>query len=128
MGASATVWIIDDDDSVRRSLVRLIRAAGMPTQAFRSAREFLDAAPPGSGCLLVDLHMPGISGLELLDELDRGGNRRPAIVLSASAEAHALARGSRRNVVERLVKPVEDDVLLDSIRAACAAAEEEERQ
>lgn len=117
------IWIIDDDESVRRSLVRLVRAAGIRALDFASAREFLDASPEGSGCVLLDLHMPGISGLELLEEIIRCPHPHPVILLSANADVATIANARTRGAVDFLVKPVEEDVLLGSIRHAIDQAQ-----
>ncbi len=70
MTAPPTIWIVDDDDSVRRSLIRLIRSAGIHVRGFASARAFLDASPDGDGCLLLDLQIPPDFGMTASFDLD----------------------------------------------------------
>lgn len=112
------IWIVDDDPSVRRSLVRLVRSAGIRAREFASAREFLDASPTGLGCVLLDLHMPEINGIELLEQLAGSPRRYPVILLSANADVGTIASAITCGAVGFLVKPVEDEELLGSIRVA----------
>ncbi|HEY0590518.1 MAG TPA: response regulator [Thermoanaerobaculia bacterium] len=118
MADEPIIWIVDDDPSVRRSLVRLVRSAGIRACEFASAREFLDASPAGRGCVLLDLHMPEINGIELLEQLAGSARRYPVILLSANADLGTIASAITCGAVGFLVKPVEDEELLGSIRVA----------
>ncbi len=118
MADDPIIWIVDDDPSVRRSLVRLVRSAGIRARDFASAREFLDADPEGRGCILVDLHMPDINGIELLEQLAGCARVHPVILLSANADMATIASALGHGAFGFLVKPVEDEELLGSIRTA----------
>jgi len=82
----ATVFVVDDDAAVGRSVAKLVRVLGYDSRTFDSAESFLSAYEGGPGCLVVDVRMPGMSGLELLDELGRRGLSLPAIVMSGHVE------------------------------------------
>ncbi len=113
----ATVFIVDDDPSVRKSLLRLIHSSGWHGEAFASAEEFL-ARPAfsGIGCLILDVRMPGMSGLELRDVMAAQNISLPIIVLSGHADIPAGMHAGDELVVDFLVKPVPAEVLLQSIR------------
>src|SRR5262245_17674292 len=82
-----TVHIVDDEESIRTSLSRLLTAAGIPSQTFRSADEYIENGPPvAAGCVLLDLSMPGCSGLELQERLGRTGRALPIIFLSGNGD------------------------------------------
>jgi FixJ family two-component response regulator len=113
------IYILDDDAEVRDSLRLLLECEGFEAREFVSSRAFLDAVQPGeTDCLILDVHMPGMSGLELLETLRRFGSECPAIVitgqLSASTESRAWAAGALA-VIE---KPYRADELLDLVRRA----------
>jgi FixJ family two-component response regulator len=112
----ATVFIVDDDQSVRKSLLRLVRSSGLQAEAFASAEEFL-ARPPfsGIGCLLLDVRMPGMLGPELRDLLIAQNNSLPIIFMSGHAEAPASILAWKEGVVDFLVKPVRAETLLQAI-------------
>ena len=118
MPTEPTIWIVDDDESVRRSLGRLIRSAGIPVVEFASARAFLEASPAGAGCVILDLHMPDINGLELLERLAEAQPMPPVIVVSANGDLDTIESAIVGGATGFLVKPVEEDVLLDSVRDA----------
>lgn len=115
----STVSVVDDDRSVRKALCRLITAAGYSPTAFDSAEAFLDArAAETSGCVILDVHLPGKSGLELQAELVALHVSCPVVFITAfdnqSAQSQALAAGA----VEFLRKPVDTHRLLDAIKSA----------
>ena len=115
----SVISIVDDDFSVRRSTRRLLRCSGFRTEAFASAEEFLDSEwAQETACLILDLRMPGMNGLELQRRLSRNGDRVPIIFLSAQAseedERSALAAGA----VRFLRKPISKEALLSAIRDA----------
>lgn len=113
------VAIVDDDDSVRGALQGLLKAAGFSSQAFESAEEFL-----GSGhrlktaCLITDIRMPGMSGLELQARLNAEHCRIPTIFITAHGDEEMRFRALRAGAVEFLPKPFDDEVLVESVRAA----------
>ncbi|HET9467812.1 MAG TPA: response regulator [Vicinamibacterales bacterium] len=100
------IFVIDDEEPVRSGLARLLRAIGIPSLTFESAESFLDAYEPDQeGCLLVDIHMPGMSGLDLIDELGRRKISLPAIVMTGHADVRAMERLRALNPVGCLEKP-----------------------
>ena len=114
-----TVYVVDDDASVRKAMERLLRSAGLNVETFSSAQQYLDGfAPTAPGCLLLDLAMPGISGLDLQDTLaTRGGS--PAIVfLTGRAEVSDGIQAMKRGAAEFLTKPVDERVLIEAVRLA----------
>jgi two-component system response regulator FixJ len=100
------VFIIDDEEPVRAGLARLLRSLGMPSLTFESAESFLNAyEPEQEGCLLVDIRMPGMSGLDLIEELGRRNISLPAIVMTGHADSRARERLRALNTVGCLEKP-----------------------
>jgi FixJ family two-component response regulator len=115
----STVFIVDDDASVRTSAERLVRAAGFTVQTFGSAAEFLERArPQGPACLVLDVRMPGLSGLDLQRELTRSGMEIPVIFVTAHADIPMTVRAMKAGAVEFLTKPYRRNDLLQAIRAA----------
>ena len=119
MPEDLVVSIVDDDVSVRRSTRRLLRSSGFRAEAFASAEEFLNSQSAGeTACLILDLRMPGMNGLELQRRLTQNGNPVPIIFLSAQAseedERSALGAGA----VQFLRKPISKETLLSAIRDA----------
>jgi FixJ family two-component response regulator len=100
------VFVIDDEEPVRAGLARLLRSLGMPSLTFESAESFLNAyEPEQEGCLLIDIRMPGMSGLDLIEELGRRKIALPAIVMTGHADARARERLRALNPVGCLEKP-----------------------
>jgi len=119
--AIPTVYIVDDDPSVRRSLSRLVRQAGMDARDSASAEEYLlshDKPVHQPACLVVDLQMPGLSGLDLQTELTRRSNKRPVIFISGNADIPSTVRAMRQGAVTFLPKPFEPAELLHAIAEA----------
>jgi FixJ family two-component response regulator len=116
-----TVSIIDDDDSVRRALSRLIRSAGLPVETFASAEEFLQAAGRAAPrCLILDVRLPGLSGLELYERLSAEGKSAPVVFISAYADDPMRELAQRAGALAFLEKPFEDRQLLEAVaRAPC---------
>jgi FixJ family two-component response regulator len=115
----ATVFIVDDDPSVRKALLRLIRSSGWHGEAFASAEEFL-ARPAfsGIGCLILDVRMPGMMGPDLLDVMSAHNISLPVIFLSGHTDIPAGVDACNEGRANFLVKPVESKVLLQTIRHA----------
>jgi FixJ family two-component response regulator len=135
MSASdATVFVVDDDMAVRRSLARLLRSAGLNVETFPSAREFLDRLPSArTGCIVLDVRMPGITGPELFDQMAAKGLSLPVVFLTGHGDVPTSVRAMKKGAVDFLLKPVDDEVLLHAIRQAVARhvsqqAREQERQ
>jgi FixJ family two-component response regulator len=98
-------FVVDDEDAVRSSLGRLLRAIGIPNSCFASAEAFLAKYAGERGCLIVDIRMPGMSGLDLLEELQRRGTPLPAIVITGHTDEGSLRRLASLNIVGLLEKP-----------------------
>lgn len=113
------VAIVDDDSAVRKALTRLLGASAIRSRAYASGREFLDslsADPPD--CLIVDLHMPEMTGLELQAELAQTGARIPTIVITAHHDTGLRERCLAAGAAAYLTKPLDDVLLLTSISSA----------
>src|SRR5438128_12316492 len=118
-GKTKLVAILDDDDSVRSALQGLLKAVGLPAQAFGSAEEFLKCGQQHQiACLIADIRMPGMSGLELQAKLNAERCRMPIIFITAHGDAEMRMQALRAGAVEFLAKPFDDEVLLESVRAA----------
>ena len=119
MRTSGMLYIVYDDPAVRRSLGRLLRSAGYETRAFSCANDFLLAnSEQTAGCLILDLAMPGMSGLELQQSLLRADWRRPIIFLSGKADISKSVRAMKRGAVNFLTKPVDARELFASVEEA----------
>jgi FixJ family two-component response regulator len=119
---SRSVAIVDDDELMRGALQGLLREAGLPARAFASAEEFLDSgAQHLSSCLIADIRMPGMSGLDLQARLNAEQIRIPIILMTAHADERVRMQALRSGAVEFLAKPFDDEVLLESVRAALRA-------
>jgi two-component system response regulator FixJ len=106
MTVNPPVFVIDDEEPVRASLVKLLRAIGFPSHAFPSAAAYLESEVLGvDGCLLLDLRMPGMSGIDLLEELNRRGRSLPAIVMTGHSDPHSLQRLAAFPLIGFLEKP-----------------------
>ncbi len=113
------VAIVDDDDSVRGTLHELLRSAGFPSRAFESAEKFLESGHlQETGCLITDIRMPGMSGLELQARLNAERCRIPTIFITAHGDEQMRFQALRAGAVEFLPKPFDDEVLIESVRAA----------
>jgi FixJ family two-component response regulator len=110
------VFIVDDDDSFRRGLERLLRSVGLPVETFASAPDFMHRPPPeGPACLVLDVRMAGMSGLELQQELVAAGRSLPVIFLTGHATVGISVRALKTGAMDFLQKPVEDQLLLEAI-------------
>ena len=119
------VWVVDDDEAMRSSLKWLIESVGMRVESFGSADAFLGGHYPGRfGCLLLDVRMPGMSGLELLDHLKHEQMLPPTIVITGHGDVPMAVRAMKAGATDFIEKPFNDEVLLDSIRRALMAEEE----
>jgi FixJ family two-component response regulator len=113
------VAIVDDDDLMRTALLDLLKSADLLAQSFVSAEEFLKSGHQHStGCLITDIRMPGMSGLELQMQLNAEHCKIPTIFITAHGDATMRMQAMRSGAVEFLVKPFEDEALLESVRAA----------
>ena len=111
--------VVDDDISVRESLESLIRSAGMAVSVFGSAEEFLDSAQPNKlDCLILDVRMPGMSGIELLETMRRRGDLHPVIVISGRTDPWTRKRAHAAGALAILDKPYQVKEVLELLRAA----------
>lgn len=119
MKQKSTVFVVDDDSGFRESLRWLVESAGFHVKAFSAAEEFLERYDPSRpGCLVLDVRMPGMNGLELQERLARRKARIPIIMVTGWAEPPAAKRAMDNGAVDFLTKPFSDEVLLDRIRRA----------
>ena len=121
--APALVSVVDDDPSVRRSLARLVKGAGYRVEAYASAHEFL-ARPPeeGPACLLLDVRMPGLTGLDLQETLAIAAHSTSIIFITGYRDVRASVKAMKAGAVDFLTKPVDDQELLGAIERAVARA------
>jgi FixJ family two-component response regulator len=116
---SKVVGIVDDDESVRDALQGLMKVAGYPALVYASAEEFLSSSERQSiACLITDMRMPGMSGLELQAKLKTERRRIPIVFITAHGDEEMRIEALRAGAVEFLMKPVDKNALLASIRAA----------
>ena len=115
------VHVVDDDDSLRKAITRLLRAAGYEVRAYSSAGEFaLSHRDNRRGCVLLDMRMPGPSGLDLQEALAREDEPLPVIFLTAHGDVPTSVRAMKAGAVDFLTKPVKRDTLLSAVRTALA--------
>ena len=113
------VAIVDDDDLMRSALEGLLKSVGLPSQAFASAEEFVKSGQQHQvGCLVADIRMPGMSGLELQAKLNADHCRIPTIFITAHGDEKMRMQALRAGAVEFMAKPFDDEALLESVRAA----------
>jgi FixJ family two-component response regulator len=118
-GKAKIVAIVDDDDLMRTALQGLLKSAGLLSQSFASAEEFLGSGlQHETACLITDIRMPGMSGLELQAQLNADHCRIPTIFITAHGDAKMRLQAMRAGAVEFLAKPFDDEALLETVRAA----------
>ncbi|HSA55662.1 MAG TPA: response regulator [Gemmatimonadaceae bacterium] len=114
-----TISVVDDDDSVRRALARLLAASGYTVRMFASARELLMEPPaPGPGCLLVDVRMPELNGLELQQALQESGDDRAIVFMTGHGDVQTGVKAMKSGAVDYLLKPFTDEELLEAVARA----------
>jgi len=119
--APPLVIVVDDDESVREALLELILSAGLNATSFASTRDLLAAdALDSPGCLILDVRMPGASGLDLQQQLTRNGNPKPIIFLTGHGDIPMTVQAMKAGAVDFLTKPVRDQTLLDAVLAGIA--------
>lgn len=132
--ADGTVHIVDDDDAIRDSLSLLLGAAGFEVATYPSAEAFLSATTQGPGCVLIDVRMPGMGGLELQEELARQGRRIPVILMTGHADVPIAVKAMKAGALDFVEKPFEEKAMLAAIKGAfrlgveAARAEAEDAQ
>lgn len=113
------IYIVDDDESVRRAMKRLISSMDMDVKTFASGRKFLDSEYRSqNACLIVDIKMPGMSGIELQQKLVAQGSKLPVVFITAFDTAKIRGEAKKAGAVGYFRKPVDDQALLDTIRWA----------
>ncbi len=123
MANAPTVFVVDDDPSVRTAVERLLVSVGLPCETFASAPEFLKRAAAGLlGCLVLDVRMPGPSGLDLQRILNSTGNDIPIIFVTAHADVPLTVRAMKEGALEVLTKPFDDQAFLDLVNKALETA------
>jgi FixJ family two-component response regulator len=132
MDAEALVFVVDDDAPMRESLQNLLRSVGLRVEAFASAQEFLHRTRPDvPSCLVLDVRLPGLSGLELQQRLAEGDRAMPIIFITGHGDIPMTVQAMKAGAVEFLSKPFRDQALLDAIQQALArdrAAHEQRAQ
>lgn len=124
MDQSATIHVIDDDAPLRAALDSLFRSTGLTTRLYPSAVEFLAApAPEGPGCIVVDVRMPGLSGLDFQQKLAEAGVALPLIMMTGHGDIPMSVRAMKAGAVDFLPKPFRDQEMLDAVAAALARDE-----
>lgn len=119
--APPLVFVVDDDAAVRRSLARLVKTAGYEAEVFASVREFLARRPyDGPCCLVLDVRMPGLTGLDLQETLRVAGQRLSIVFVTGYRDVPVTVRAMKGGAVDVLTKPVDAEVLLEAIRQAVA--------
>ncbi len=119
MSDAATVFVVDDDASVRTALARLMRSAALHAETFASAKEFLEREhPDGPGCMVLDLSMPGSTGLDLQQDMAAADIDLPIVFLTGHGNVPASVKALKSGAVDFLEKPVDDDRLLLAIKDA----------
>lgn len=121
LAAISTVFVVDDDAAVRESIAALLATVDLRTQLFESPEEFLRSTPPEAhGCLILDISLPGMNGLELQQRLRSAGFHIPIIFLTAHGDIPMTVTAMKSGAVEFFTKPFEDHALIDAIQQALA--------
>jgi len=122
-----TVYVVDDDSSIRQLLEWLMQRDGLAVAAFPDAQSFLEAYRPGAGCLLVDLHMPGMDGLELQQLLKERGIEMPTVFLSGGADVPKAVRAVKEGAIDFIEKPFDYKQVVELVRE-CIRRDARERE
>jgi two-component system, LuxR family, response regulator FixJ len=129
MSNNSLVHVIDDDDAVRESLEFLLRTAKIDVRTYDSATAFLNATSSGNiGCIVTDVRMPGMSGVDLLRELKSRGSTMPVIVITGHGDIQLAVEAMKVGAVDFLEKPFDDEVLLASVSAALGRLEKDSQR
>jgi len=119
MSDAGTVFLVDDDPAVLASLEQLLRTAGYRATTFASAREFMDGEHDQcAGCLVLNVNMPGLNGIDLQRTLAERGSALPIVFLTGAADIHISVQAMKGGAADFLTRPVDDEVLLDAVGAA----------
>jgi two-component system response regulator FixJ len=118
MPAEATVHVIDDDDAARDSLAFLLRTASIPARSYASAEQFLAALPVEAGCVVTDIRMPGMTGIELMGRIRQLGVNMPVIVMTGHGDVPLAVEAMKSGAADFLEKPFDDETMLTAVNAA----------
>ncbi|MGL4965154.1 MAG: response regulator transcription factor [Inquilinus sp.] len=116
--ATPLVLIVDDDEAIREALTDLLRSVGIEARSFGSTKELLDTPTDRPGCLILDVRLPGLSGLDLQAQLARSGNTRPIIFMTGHGDIPMSVRAMKAGAMDFLTKPFRDQDMLDAVAAA----------
>lgn len=119
--APATVHVVDDDEAVQQALGRVVRSAGYAMRSYRTPDEFLASVPSGDGCILLDLQLPGSSGLEIQEQLRRMDCALPIVFITGHGDVTKSVRAMKSGAVDFLTKPIDPAALLKAVEQAIAA-------
>ncbi|HEX8893598.1 MAG TPA: response regulator [Terriglobales bacterium] len=123
-GTPATVFVVDDDAEVRAGMQRLLKTVGLHAEVFASAKDFLQQnLPQGPSCLILDIRLPGMSGLDVQQKLVEAGTRIPIIFITAHADVPLAVKAMKSGAVEFLTKPFRGQELVDAVQHALARDE-----
>jgi two-component system response regulator FixJ len=129
MAAEGIVFVVDDDEDVRGSICALLEAAGLTAEPYESARAFLAAYTTGrSGCIIADVRMPDMDGLELQDEINRQGIALPMIVVTGHADVPLAVRAMKSGALDLIEKPFNTGQLVETVKRALAQAADVRQQ
>jgi FixJ family two-component response regulator len=125
-----TVFVVDDDESVRKSLVRLLKAMGYPATPYVSAKDFLEGwrLDPRPGCLVLDVQLPGLNGLELQQHLSETSSPLPIIFITGHGDIPMSVRAMKAGAIDFLSKPFQDESLLKAVQEAIARSQRADAQ
>ena len=119
------VFVVDDDESVCKALKRLMKSAGIKARSLSSAEDFLNQGCHNvPGCLILDVRMPGMNGLELQEELVKSGSTMPIIFMSAHEDAPTREQAMKAGAIAFLKKPFEDQILIEKVNSALSRIED----
>ena len=119
------MFVVDDDESFCKALKRLLRSAGISARTLSSAEDFLNQGCHNvPGCLILDVRMPGMHGLELQEKLVKSGSTMPIIFMSAHDDAPALEQAMKAGAIAFLNKPFEDHILIEKVKSALSRIED----
>jgi len=126
MPAKPTIYVVDDDAASRDSLMFLLKSAKLAAESFESADTFLSEAPPlGGCCVITDIRMPGMSGIDLLKRLRKDGSSIPVIVMTGHGDVPLAVEAMKHGAMDFLEKPFDDEVMLTSVRNALSQQKED---
>jgi FixJ family two-component response regulator len=129
MDSAPRVFVVDDDGSVLRAIARLLRANGFVVETFTSPRAFLDRLPyEGVACLVLDMRMPELTGLDVQNVLATRSPTVSAVFLSGASDVHTAATAMRKGALDFLVKPIDEEALMEAVTRALAVSTERVRR